>query len=108
MVLPIISNDPTTVVIAIKDRQDLMLSLTLGRCVQIALLVIPFIVLLAWMIGIDDMSLSFDAFETLIMLTSVLVVNYIIQDGKSHWLVGALLVASYLIVSVSAYYVPSG
>jgi Ca2+:H+ antiporter len=108
VVLPIISNDPTTVMIAVKDRQDLMLGLTLGRCVQIALLVIPFIVLLAWMIGIDDMSLSFDAFETLIMLTSVLVVNYIIQDGKSHWLVGALLVASYLIVSVSAYYIPSG
>ena len=108
VVLPIISNDPTTVIVAIKDRQDLMLGLTLGRCVQIALLVIPFIVLLAWMIGIDEMSLSFDGFETLIMLTSVLVVNYIIQDGKSHWLVGALLVASYLIVSVSAYYIPSG
>jgi Ca2+:H+ antiporter len=58
------------------------------------------------MIGIDHMSLSFSAFETLILLAGVLVVNYVVSDGKSNWLIGALLVASYLIVSVSAYYIP--
>jgi Ca2+:H+ antiporter len=106
VILPIISNDPTTLIVAIKDKQDLMLALTLGRCVQVTLLVIPFIILLAWMIGIDYMSLSFSAFETLILLAGVLVVNYVVSDGKSNWLIGALLVASYLIVSVSAYYIP--
>ena len=83
-----------------------MLGLTLGRCVQMALLVIPFIVLLACMIGVDQMSLSFSGFEALIMLAGVLVVNYIIASGKNHWLVGSLLVASYLVVSISAYYIP--
>ena len=58
------------------------------------------------MIGVDQMSLSFSGFEDLIMLAGVLVVNYIIQPGKSHCLVGALLVASYLIVSINAYNIP--
>ena len=106
VVLPIISNDPTTIIVAVKDKIDLMIGLTMGRCVQTVLLIIPLIVLLAWMLGIDEMSLSFNGFETLIMVAAVLVVNNIIQDGKSYWFAGALLVASYLIVCVSSFYIP--
>ena len=106
VILPILSNDPTTVMVAVKDKMDLTLGLTLGKCVQIALLVLPFIVILAWIMGIDQMTLSFGSFETLIMLTSVIVVNYIVQGGKSHWLVGFLLVAAYIIIAVAAFWIP--
>ena len=107
VVLPGISNDPTALIIAMKYRRDLILGLMLSRCVQIALRAIPFLVLLAWMMGIDSMGLGFGSFETLIMRCGVLVVKYIIQDGKCHWLVGALLVGSFVIASVSTYFIPS-
>ena len=57
------------------------------------------------MMSIDEMTLSFGAFETLVMLTSVLVLNYIVQDDRSHWLVGAQLIAVYILVAVSAFFI---
>jgi Ca2+:H+ antiporter len=32
-------------------------------------------------------------------------VNYLIADGKSHWLEGVLLMMMYLIIAVAAWYV---
>lgn len=84
VILPLLGNDPATLIVAVKDKMDLTLDLTLGKCVQTALLVIPFIVILAWMMAID-LTLNFGSFETLVMLAGVLVVNHVIQDGKSNW-----------------------
>ena len=85
VILPILSNDPTTLIVAVKDKMDLTLALTLWKCVQIALLVIPFIVILGWIMDVDDMTLNFGSFEIVVLFASILVVNYIVQDGKSHW-----------------------
>ena len=52
---------------------------------QIALLIIPLIVVLGWILGNDDMNLDFDGFQIAVLFVSVLLVNYLIQDGKSHW-----------------------
>ena len=38
----------------------------------------------------------FDPFESIILLFSVLTVNYIVQDGKSNWLEGMILVCLYV------------
>jgi Ca2+:H+ antiporter len=38
---------------------------------------------------------------------SVLLVNYLIGDGKSHWLEGILLMMMYLIIALAAWYVLS-
>jgi len=52
---------------------------------QIALLVIPFVVVLGWILGIDAMNLNFDNFQITVLFVTVLLVNYLLQDGKSHW-----------------------
>ena len=36
-------------------------------------------------------TLVFDGFQIAILFVAVLLVNYLIQDGKSHWLEGILL-----------------
>lgn len=66
---------------------DLAIGVAVGSSMQIALLVIPFVVLLGWMMGTHnpDMNLAFDAFQIILLFVSVLLVNYLIQDGKSHW-----------------------
>lgn len=40
------------------------------------------------------------------MFVSVLIVNYLIQDGKSNWLEGAQLMGVYTIIAVAFYIYP--
>jgi len=47
--------------------------------------------------------LNFDGFLIATLFVSVLLVNYLIQDGKSHWLEGVLLQAIYVIIAVAAW-----
>lgn len=39
-------------------------------------------------------------------LLAVLIVNYTIQDGKSNWLEGMILMCVYLIIAVTFWYYP--
>ena len=94
ILLPIVGNaaeHATAVTVAIKDKMDLAIGVAVGSSLQIALLVIPFVVVLGWIIGKDDMTLLFDGFQIAVLFVAVLLVNYLIQDGKSHWLEGVLL-----------------
>lgn len=52
---------------------------------QTSLLVVPLIVLLAWCMGINDMTLEFDGFSTASLFASNLIVSYVVQAGKSNW-----------------------
>ena len=90
ILLPIVGNaaeHATAVTVAMKDKMDLAIGVAVGSSMQIALLVIPFVVILGWIIGTHnpDMNLAFDAFQVILLFVSVLLVNYLIQDGKSHW-----------------------
>ena len=49
----------------------------------------------------------FHDYEHSNLVVSVLLVNSLIQDGKSNYLEGALLVALYLVISLSFWVSPS-
>ena len=83
----------TTVKVAMKGKLDLAISLVVGSTLQIALFVTPFLVMLGWIIG-QPMTLQFGPFETIVFSLSVLVVNYLIQDGRTNYFAGALLVGT--------------
>ncbi|KAJ4379677.1 hypothetical protein N0V86_004859 [Didymella sp. IMI 355093] len=109
ILLPIVGNaaeHATAVTVAMKDKMDLSIGVAVGSSMQIALLVFPFIVILGWILGKDCMTLYFDTFQIATLFVSVLLVNYLIQDGKSHWLEGVLLMASYIIIAVAAWFYP--
>ncbi|KAI9373574.1 Sodium/calcium exchanger protein-domain-containing protein [Aspergillus egyptiacus] len=110
ILLPIVGNaaeHATAVTVAIKDKMDLSIGVAVGSSMQIALLVLPLIVVIGWCMGNDDMTLYFDAFQVILLFVSVLLVNYLIADGKSHWLEGVLLMMMYLIIAVAAWFYPS-
>lgn len=93
ILLPIVGNAAehvTAIVVALKDKMDLAMGVAIGSSMQIALLVTPALVLLGWAIGVD-MTLHFETFETVVFFLSVLVVTYVIQDGKSNYLEGAMV-----------------
>ncbi|KAG9377983.1 Calcium/proton exchanger [Pyrenophora tritici-repentis] len=109
ILLPIVGNaaeHATAVTVAIKDKMDLAIGVAVGSSMQIALLVFPLIVILGWILGKDCMTLYFDTFQIATLFVSVLLVNYLIQDGKSHWLEGILLMASYIIIALAAWFYP--
>lgn len=92
ILLPIVGNAAehvTAVVVAYKNKMDLAIGVAIGSSLQIALFVTPFLVILGWMIG-QPMTLHFQGFETVVFFLSVLVVNYLISDGKSNYLEGAM------------------
>lgn len=109
ILLPIVGNaaeHATAVTVAIKDKMDLSIGVAVGSSMQIALLVLPGIVVIGWIAGKEDMTLYFDTFQIAILFVAVLLVNYLIQDGKSHWLEGVLLMSSYVIISLAAWFYP--
>lgn len=100
VLIPIVGNAAehvTAIVVALKDKMDLAMGVAIGSSMQIALLVTPFLVILGWIIG-QPMTLHFETFETVVFFLSVLVVTYVIQDGKSNYLEGAMV---SLTISVS-------
>jgi len=108
VLLPIVGNaaeHATAVTVAIKDKMDLAIGVAVGSSMQIALLVLPLMVVLGWIIG-ADMTLVFDDFQIVVLFVAVILVNYLISDGKSHWLEGVLLMALYLIIALAAWFYP--
>lgn len=92
ILIPIVGNAAehvTAVVVAYKGKMDLAINVAIGSSMQIALFVTPFLVILGWISDIP-MTLHFQGFETVVFFLSVLVVNYLIQDGKSNYLEGAM------------------
>lgn len=53
-----------------------------------------------------DMSLYFTLFETVSLFVSVFVVNFLVLDGRSNYLEGALLCSAYVIIAVAAFFYP--
>ncbi|KAL1626693.1 hypothetical protein SLS54_002856 [Diplodia seriata] len=105
VIFPIISYDVEALKLGVKDELAFCIALTLERCVQTALLVIPVSVLLAWMLGIDDMDMDFGAFLTTALIVSVLLLTYEIQNAKSNWFQGIKLMKLYVIVALATFYV---
>ena len=80
ILLPIVGNaaeHATAVTVACKDKMDLAIGVAVGSSMQIALLVLPLIVTIGWMIGNPSMNFNFDPFEVIVLFVAVLL-------GKSN------------------------
>lgn len=109
ILIPIVGNAAehvTAVVVALRNKMDLAMGVAIGSSIQIALGVTPFLVIVGWIID-RPMSLHFETFETVAFAVSVLVVTYTVQDGKSNYLEGAMLLGLYIIIAVAFYATPA-
>lgn len=108
ILIPIVGNAAehvTAVIVAYKGKMDLAINVAIGSSMQIALFVTPFLVILGWIMH-QPMTLHFQGFETIIFFISVLIVNYLIQDGKSNYLEGAMCLGIYAIIALAFYIYP--
>jgi Ca2+:H+ antiporter len=108
IILPIVGNAAehvTAVTVAMKNKMDLCIGVAVGSSIQIALFVTPLVVILGWIMN-KDMTLYFTLFETVCLFVSTFIVNFLVLDGRSNYLEGALLCATYIIIGVVAFFYP--
>ena len=101
--LPIVGNaaeHSTAIVCAYKQKMDLALGVALGSSTQIALFVIPVMVVIGWIIQ-QPLDLFFGPFPTAVTFLSTNLVFMVVQNGETNWLEGAMLLFSYAIICFS-------
>lgn len=109
IILPIVGNAAehvTAVTVASQNKMDLAIHVAVGSSIQIALFVTPVVVLLGWALH-KTMSLYFSLFETISLFGSAFIVNFLVLDGRTNYLEGALLIAAYIIIALAAFFYPS-
>jgi Ca2+:H+ antiporter len=109
IVLPIIGNaaeHATAVVVAMKNKMDLSVSVAMGSSLQIALFVAPVLVIAGWFLH-QPMDLNFNPFELVAVAVAVLIANSVSSDGRSNWLEGSLLLATYVVIGAAFYFHPA-
>ncbi|KAM3516257.1 hypothetical protein MY11210_000016 [Beauveria gryllotalpidicola] len=109
IILPIVGNAAehvTAITVAMKNKMDLAIGVAVGSSIQIALFVTPLIVILGWIMH-REMTLYFTLFETVCLFVSTFMVNFLVLDGRSNYLEGALLCAVYVIIAVVAFFFPN-
>jgi Ca2+:H+ antiporter len=95
----------SAVYFARKDRMDLVMNITVGSTIQIALLVAPVLVLVSYFMG-RPMNLVFGNPLELIAIAGVaFAVNAIAHDGETTWFEGVLLLAVYVLLGIAFFYV---
>ncbi|OIW20462.1 hypothetical protein TanjilG_11863 [Lupinus angustifolius] len=105
ILLPLVGNAAehgSAIMFAMKDKLDISLGVAIGSSTQISMFVIPFCVVVAWIMGIP-MDLNFQLFETAALFLTVIVVAFMLQEGTANYFKGLMLVLCYLIVAASFY-----
>lgn len=103
IVLPIAGNaceHITAVFVAMKDKMDLAIGVALGSSIQIAIFVIPFMVIVAWILHLPFYLTYFEPFITTMLTLSVIHAFFVSSDGNSNWLLGVLLIATYVLIAL--------
>jgi Ca2+:H+ antiporter len=96
----------TAILVSMKNRMDLALSIAIGSSLQIALFVAPVLVFASYAIGPRPMDLVFTPAEVLAVVVAVWITGQICSDGISNWIEGAQLLAVYIILGIVFYFLP--
>lgn len=109
ILIPLVGNVAEHVVgiqVALKNKMDLSLAISVGSSLQIALFVTPILVFVSLLMG-NPLQLTFDQFEIVAMIGAGLIAALISLDGESNWLEGAQLLGVYLIIALAFFFLPS-
>ncbi|KAK1924801.1 calcium:hydrogen antiporter [Papiliotrema laurentii] len=103
ILLPLVGNAAehvTSVWMACKGKMELTIGVSVGSSIQIAAGMIPLLVIIAWPLN-KDLTLFFTNYETIVLFVSVMLVNLLLQDGRSNYMEGVMLMALYLVIALS-------
>lgn len=109
IIIPLVGNIAEHLVavqVAIKNKMELSLAISLGSSLQIALFVAPVLVFISLLFS-NKLLLVFNDFELIVLIGTAIIAAFIAQDGESNWLEGAMLLAVYLIIALAFLFLPA-
>jgi len=95
----------SAIIMALKNKMDLALQISVGSATQMAMFVMPVLVLVSLLFR-TQMSLIFNTFELIVILLSIMIANLIVEDGETNWFEGLQLMVAYGIIVVAFYFHP--
>ena len=110
IVLPLIGNAAeyaSALYFARRDQMGLVMTISVGSSIQIALMTAPALVLGSYLLG-HPMDLVFGhPLELFAIAGSAFVVNSIALDGETTWFEGVMLVAVYVLLALAFFFATS-
>ncbi|MGH9950734.1 MAG: calcium/proton exchanger [Nitrososphaeraceae archaeon] len=95
----------SAIFLARKGKMDLSIGIAAGSGTQIALFVVPILVISGILLN-RPFNLVFTVFEIASVLLAAIILNLIAHDGKSNWFEGVMLMAVYLIIAIGFFFIP--
>ncbi|MCY7884086.1 calcium/proton exchanger [Bacillus spizizenii] len=89
----------SAIIMAYKNKMDIAVEIAVGSTLQIAMFVAPVLVICSIFFPVS-MPLVFTLPELVAMVSSVLLMIAISNDGDSNWFEGATLLAAYVIMAI--------
>jgi Ca2+:H+ antiporter len=106
VVLAIVTNiaeKSAAVKFALENRISISLEIGLSSAIQIALFVVPILVLISEVFNFG-FTLVFSFFEVVAVFMAVMIINYLSADGRCNWLEGAQLISVYFIIAIAFFF----
>lgn len=95
----------SAITMAIKNKMDLAAQISIGSATQIVMFVMPVLILISLVLP-TPMNLVFNPFELIVIVSSVMIANLIVQDGETNWFEGLQLIIAYVIIGVAFFLHP--
>jgi Ca2+:H+ antiporter len=95
----------SAITFARKDNMTLSLEIGLNSATQIALFVVPILVLISIGFAGGSLDLVFTPFQLAAVLITAIIANALSPDGVCHWLEGTQLVAIYVLIAIAFVFV---
>lgn len=95
----------SAILLARKGKMDLSIGIAAGSGTQIALFVVPILVIAGILLN-RPFTLVFTGFEIISVLLAAIIMNLIAHDGKSNWFEGVMLIAVYIIIAIGFFFIP--
>jgi Ca2+:H+ antiporter len=108
ILIPIIGNAAEHLVavkVAMQNKMDLSVEITVASSLQIALFVAPVLVFISLLMG-NPMQLIFNELELIALIAGVIIAAMISEDGESNWLEGSELLAVYIVLALAFFLLP--
>ena len=90
--------------LAAKNKMDYAVSVILTGCQQVALAVVPVLVLASFFLGGPVLTLILSPLLVAALLLTTLIIAVIVADGETIWLEGVVLIGLYGIIAISLWW----
>src|SRR5918994_184815 len=94
----------SAIILARKGKTDLSIGLAAGSGTQIALFVVPLLVIFGIILN-QPFTLEFTIYELVTLFLAAIILNLIAHDGRSNWFEGVMLTAVYIIIAMGFYFI---